>query len=148
MPPRSAGRATLVAAGERGAARRNRRARSAVAGEEKSGRCWGLSRPPPRDRGGPSVAATAWLSRRRALPLCRGRERRFNRGRRVRAQPPGRVHLRRRHTRTAGRKSRLLHIVALRPRHWTRITSHCGCPPADESSPPRRALRQQGRPSA
>src|SRR6266566_1466770 len=55
MPPRSAGRATLVAASERGAACRSWRARSAVAGEEKSDRCWGLPRPPPRD-----VADQVW----------------------------------------------------------------------------------------
>src|SRR6516165_5522681 len=74
MPPRGAGCAPILAAGERGSARRNRRERIGVAGQKESGRCRRLPRPTPRDRGGRSLAATAGPGRRRAPPRCEGGE--------------------------------------------------------------------------
>src|SRR5215471_3021350 len=46
MPPRGAGRAPALAAGQRGSAGRNRRGRIAEAGQEESGRRGRVSRPP------------------------------------------------------------------------------------------------------
>src|SRR6516164_4512183 len=83
MPPRSAGCAPFLAAGEGGSARRNRRVRIAVGGKEESGRCRCLPRPPPGDRGGRSLAPTAPPGRRRAPARCGGGESRPNRRRRL-----------------------------------------------------------------
>src|SRR5262245_22271003 len=58
MPARGAGRAPILATGQRGFARRSRRERIGVASQEESRRCRRLPRPPPRDRGGRSLAPT------------------------------------------------------------------------------------------
>src|SRR5262249_28703988 len=113
MPPRTAGRAPVLAAGERGSARRNRRGRIAVAGEEESGRRRGLSRPPPRDRGGRSLAATAPPRRRRAPARREGGKSRSNRGWRLWAQPIGGMDFRRGHARASNGKLGLLPVVSL-----------------------------------
>src|SRR5262249_43138306 len=99
------------------------RGRIAVTGQEESGRCRRLPRPPPRDRGGRSLAPTPGPGRGRAPAPFEGGKKGSHLGRLLGAPALGGMDFRRRPARASGGKPGLLHVVPLILRSPLRVTT-------------------------